>query len=62
IRPSRQKHGVQLDPVYPGKQRLGVVDLIEKGYFLGMKNVVSVHTGGIQGIAGFEQRFGVNCT
>lgn len=62
IRSFRLKYGVQLDPIYTGKQLFGVIDLIEKGYFSGIKNVVSVHTGGIQGIAGFEQRFGVNCT
>jgi len=62
IRSFKLKYGVQLDPIYTGKQLFGVVDLIEKGYFSGKKKVVSVHTGGLQGIAGFEQRFGVKCS
>lgn len=62
IKQFKSKYGVQLDPIYTGKQLYGVLDLIEKGYFSGMKNVVSVHTGGLQGIAGFEERFGVKCS
>lgn len=62
IRSFKLKYGVQLDPIYTGKQLFGVVDLMAKGYFSGKKNVVSVHTGGLQGIAGFEQRFGVKCS
>ena len=62
IRSFNLKYGVQLDPIYTGKQLFGVVDLIEKGYFSKNINVVSVHTGGLQGIAGFEQRFGIKCS
>ncbi len=62
IRSFRLNYGVQLDPIYTGKQLYGVCDLIEKGYFSAMKNIVSVHTGGLQGIAGFEQRFKVKCS
>ena len=58
----RNKYGVQLDPIYTGKQLYGVINLMENGYFKGMNNIVSVHTGGLQGISGFEQRFGVKCS
>ena len=36
----------------------GIFDLIEKGYFQKGSSIVAIHTGGLQGIAGFNQRFG----
>jgi len=51
------RHGVLLDPVYTGKLLFGVLDLIEKGYFRRGSTVVAIHTGGLQGWAGFRQRF-----
>lgn len=54
-----QRHRVVLDPVYTGKLLAGVLQLIEKGHFAEGNTVVAVHTGGLQGWAGFAQRFGV---
>ncbi|UYZ58683.1 1-aminocyclopropane-1-carboxylate deaminase/D-cysteine desulfhydrase [Hymenobacter latericus] len=54
-----QRHHVVLDPVYTGKLLYGVLQLIEEGYFAAGSTVVAVHTGGLQGWAGFQQRFGV---
>jgi 1-aminocyclopropane-1-carboxylate deaminase/D-cysteine desulfhydrase-like pyridoxal-dependent ACC family enzyme len=36
----------------------GVYDLIRQGYFKAGSVIVAVHTGGIQGIAGMEERLG----
>ena len=36
----------------------GVNDLIQKGYFPRGSTILAVHTGGQQGIQGFNQRFG----
>jgi 1-aminocyclopropane-1-carboxylate deaminase len=52
------KHAISLDPVYTGKMLFGVFDLIEKGFFPKNSTIVAVHTGGLQGIEGFNQRFG----
>jgi 1-aminocyclopropane-1-carboxylate deaminase/D-cysteine desulfhydrase-like pyridoxal-dependent ACC family enzyme len=52
------RHGVLLDPVYTGKLLWGVLDLVAKGHFRRGSTVVAVHTGGLQGWAGFRQRFG----
>ena len=49
------KFGVQLDPIYTGKMFFGVFDLIEKGYFAENSMIVLVHTGGLQGIEGFNE-------
>ncbi|KUG06245.1 1-aminocyclopropane-1-carboxylate deaminase/D-cysteine desulfhydrase [Solirubrum puertoriconensis] len=54
-----QQHQVALDPVYTGKLLYGVLQLIEEGHFAVGSTVVAVHTGGLQGWAGFRQRFGV---
>lgn len=54
----KMKHGIALDPVYTGKMFFGIFDLAKKGHFEKGSNVVAVHTGGLQGIAGFNARYG----
>lgn len=50
--------GIPLDPIYTGKLFYGLFDLIAQGFFPPGSNIVAIHTGGLQGIAGFNQRFG----
>jgi 1-aminocyclopropane-1-carboxylate deaminase/D-cysteine desulfhydrase-like pyridoxal-dependent ACC family enzyme len=52
------KFGIPLDPIYTGKLFYGLFDLIAHGFFPPGSRIVAVHTGGLQGIAGFNQRFG----
>ena len=59
IRFFKRKTDVQLDPVYTGKMMYGIVQLIQKSAFEPGTNLIAVHTGGIQGIAAFEKRYGV---
>ena len=47
--------GILLDPVYTGKLFFGVIDLIKKGYFPENSDVLLIHTGGLQGIAGMNK-------
>jgi 1-aminocyclopropane-1-carboxylate deaminase len=54
----KEKHHVPLDPIYTGKMVYGIYKLIESGYFPDNSTIVAVHTGGLQGIEGFNQRFG----
>ena len=51
-------HQIQLDPIYTGKMFYGIYDLIQKGFFPKGSTIMAVHTGGQQGITGFNQRFG----
>ena len=51
------EHGIRLDPVYTGKMMFGIFDLIRQGRLKNM-DVLVIHTGGLQGIAGFNERFG----
>ncbi|MFK8008394.1 MAG: 1-aminocyclopropane-1-carboxylate deaminase/D-cysteine desulfhydrase [Saprospiraceae bacterium] len=54
----KQEYQIQLDPIYTGKMLYGIFDLIEKDFFPHGSRVVAIHTGGLQGILGFRERFG----
>ncbi len=49
-----------LDPVYTGKLFFGLFELIRKNYFPKGSKILALHTGGLQGIRGFNQRFGLD--
>ncbi|MEN8249416.1 MAG: pyridoxal-phosphate dependent enzyme [Bacteroidota bacterium] len=53
----KEDQDIPLDPVYTGKMMFGVFDLISKGYFPEKSRILAIHTGGLQGISGFNQRF-----
>jgi len=53
----KQNHKVLLDPVYTGKMMYGIEDLRHKGFFGTGASVLAVHTGGLQGIAGYNYRY-----
>lgn len=50
------KTGIPLDPVYTGKAVLGVIDLIDKGYFPQDSDILFIHTGGLQGVEGMNAK------
>lgn len=52
------EHGIALDPIYTGKAMFALHELARQGYFQPGATIVFVHTGGLQGIAGFNERFG----
>jgi 1-aminocyclopropane-1-carboxylate deaminase/D-cysteine desulfhydrase-like pyridoxal-dependent ACC family enzyme len=54
----KNDHNIQLDPVYTGKMMFGIFDMIKKDKFKNGTDILAIHTGGIQGIAGFNMRFG----
>lgn len=49
-----KKTKIPLDPIYTGKMLFGVMDLIQKKYFLNNSKILVIHTGGIQGIHGMN--------
>lgn len=51
---------ILLDPIYTGKMLYGILDLIKKNYFSAGSKILAIHTGGIQGIEGFNQRLAKN--
>lgn len=50
------KHNIQLDYVYTGKMLFGVMNLIKNTSLLNNKTIIAVHTGGIQGNSGFNDK------
>lgn len=54
---SRKFH-IRLDPIYTGKLFYGVFQLIKEGFFKEGSSIVILHSGGLQGIKGFNKRFG----
>ena len=49
---------IPLDPIYTGKMMYGLFDMIEQDQFESGTSILAIHTGGLQGIAGFNERFG----
>ena len=47
---------IQLDPIYTSKMLFGIVDLIKNAYFDIETKIVAIHSGGLQGIDGMNQR------
>lgn len=48
---------IKTDPIYTGKLFYGFMDLVENDYFPNHSKIIVVHTGGLQGIEGFEKRY-----
>lgn len=46
------RFGIPLDPVYTGKMMQTVFELIDRDYFPQNSNILTFHTGGLQGIEG----------
>ncbi|MGB5585766.1 MAG: pyridoxal-phosphate dependent enzyme [Gammaproteobacteria bacterium] len=55
IKQFKSDFGIELDVVYTGKMLYGLFDLINKGKFAKGTRIVAVHTGGVQGNAGFPE-------
>lgn len=47
---------IPLDPIYTGKMVFGVIDLIHKGFFAENSKILLIHTGGLQGTEGMNQK------
>lgn len=54
------KTGILLDPVYTGKMMFGIIELLKAGYFSENSRILAVHTGGIQGITGMNEKLKKN--
>lgn len=49
-------NGILLDPIYTGKMLYGIYDLIDKNYFEKGSKILLIHTGGLQGIEGMNEK------
>lgn len=50
---------IVLDPIYTGKMAFGIWNLIQKDYFSKGSKILMIHSGGLQGNAGFTERTGI---
>ncbi|MCU0402714.1 MAG: pyridoxal-phosphate dependent enzyme [Algoriphagus sp.] len=50
---------IPLDPIYTGKMVAGFFDLVQKDQFAQGSKILLIHTGGLQGNAGFYHRTGI---
>ncbi len=51
-----RKHKILLDPLYTGKMVFGIFTLLRDKKWRWGKNILIIHTGGLQGIEGMNQR------
>lgn len=51
----KSQTGIPLDPVYTGKMVFGIIEMIQKGMFKEGSKILMIHTGGLQGIQGFNR-------
>ncbi len=56
IRLVAETEGILLDPVYTGRAMVGLLDLIEKGYFEKDDNIVFWHTGGTPALFPYREK------
>ncbi|MEH2094936.1 1-aminocyclopropane-1-carboxylate deaminase/D-cysteine desulfhydrase [Nostoc sp.] len=53
----KEEHGIPLDYVYTAKMFYGVMDLLKQGFFSKGDSLLLIHTGGLQGNIGIEERY-----
>lgn len=53
-------YSIKLDIIYTSKMMYGLFDLIRKGYFKRKSSILAIHTGGLQGNLGMNERFNLN--
>lgn len=52
----KKRTGIPLDAVYTGKMLYGILDMVRKDRFLPRTRILAIHTGGLQGVEGMNQR------
>jgi 1-aminocyclopropane-1-carboxylate deaminase len=55
-----EEHGVLLDPIYTARMFYRLFQQISNGDFPEGTSILAVHTGGLQGLAGYNYRFGTH--
>lgn len=53
----KEIHHIQLEPLYTGKMVFGIFDQIKNDFFPKGSSILAIHSGGLQGILGFNERF-----
>lgn len=56
----KKEQDVILDPIYTGKMLHTTIHLLQHGYFHKGSKLLLIHTGGLQGIEGFNEKYNEN--
>ena len=59
IQEFKKSYGIILDPIYTAKMMFGVIDMIKEGSFPANSRILAIHTGGLQGVTGIEEKYGI---
>ncbi len=51
--------GIKTDPIYSGKMFYGLIDVLKEEIINPSKKIIALHSGGLTGIRGYENRYGV---
>ena len=51
-----KQHGIELDPIYTAKMFFAIFDLIKSDFFTKGSKIIAIHTGGLQGKRGMQQK------
>ncbi len=51
-----KQYQIPLDPVYTGKMLFAIFDMIKNKKWRWGKNILAIHTGGIQGVVGMNRQ------
>jgi len=52
----KERTNILLDPIYTGKMVYGILDMVGKDVFKPGTQILAIHTGGLQGIAGMNRK------
>ena len=51
---------IPLDPIYNAKSFFGFEQMMKDGFFKPESNILMIHSGGLQGLGGFKERYQIN--
>ena len=54
-----QVTGIKTDPIYSGKLFYSLIDQLRTNNIFKNKTIIVLHSGGISGIKGFEERYNI---
>ncbi len=52
----REVNNIPIEPIYTGKMFYGIYKLAEENYFRKGETIIAIHSGGLQGLAGLNER------
>ncbi|MCR6642163.1 MAG: pyridoxal-phosphate dependent enzyme [Sporocytophaga sp.] len=51
----KKQFSIPLEPIYTAKMIWGILDMLSKDFFPENSEIIAIHTGGLQGLKGFEE-------